>query len=378
MTAVRQRVLLVRLDHMGDVVLTVPPVAHSLRSSYPNLEIHVLTTRVGRSLLAGDPAITQIIAFDPPWSVIPTGTASDSKFSWLIRCGAFLREHGLKGPGNYNWIIYLSFSPWERFLTRFWSRRRLGFFGVYNRLSFKASKHLLTHKLPLDISRHSTDNALDLVNLVLPLAKREHRTRLFATETVRRRGAELLSSISVLGDRLLVVHSGTNRSMKAWPLENYLQVADLLNRAFGVKSVFVGRREEIQYVRQMCAKQRRSEPALLDTTQIEDLMGIALHATLFLSNDGGPMHIAAALGVPTLGVFGPTDENLFGPRGMQSRSVRQPGICGQHHYPWQVASCCRATGKECLREIKVDTVFEAAADMLRDNPVAAAEAQSVA
>lgn len=372
-----QRILLVRLDHMGDVVLTVPPVAHSLRSSYPDLEIHVLTTRVGRSLLAADPAITRILAFDPPWSVIPASGNSVSRFSWFVRCAAFLHEHGFGGPADYDWLVYLSLSPWERILTRYWSRRRVGFSNIYERSTFRASTHLLTHKLPFDVAHHSTDSALDLVNLVLPLAKREDRTRLLATETARRRGAELLKSVSLLGDRLLVVHSGTNRSMKAWPLENYLQVAALLNRAFGVKSVFVGRREEIQYVRQVCGQQRRSEPVLLDTTQIEDLMGIALHATLFLSNDGGPMHIAAALGVPTLAVFGPTDENLFGPRGIRSRSVRQPGICGQHHYPWRVASCCRATGKECLREIKVDTVFEAAA-LVTEDSVAAVESLSVA
>lgn len=372
-----KRVLLIRLDHMGDVALTIPPVAHALKSTYPDLEIHVLTTRIGQSLLAADPAITQILAFDPPWSV-PIAEQPVTKLSWLTRSAAFLREHGLGGPTDYDWLVYLSFSPWERLLTRFWSLHRIGFANVYKGRSFLASNHLLTDKLSFDVSRHSMENALDLVDSVLPLAERETRTRLFATEAVRRRGAQLLKSACILGERLLVVHGATDRSMKAWPLKNYLEVATLLKRAFGLKAVFVGRKEEIQYVRRVCEQQHCSEPVLLETTEIEDLMGIALYATLFLGNDGGPMHIAAALGTPTLGVFGPTDESVFGPRGMRSRSVRQPGICGQHQYPWRLASCCRMTNKECLREMKVDTVFDAAAALLRENSVMKNEVQPLA
>jgi ADP-heptose:LPS heptosyltransferase len=200
----------------------------------------------------------------------------------------------------------------------------------------------------------------------------------FATDIMQRRGRELLDSLLLLRDRLLVVHAGTDGSMKAWPAENYLETATLLNRAFGLKPVFIGRAEEVQYVRQVCAQQNRSEPVLLETTQIDDLMAIALNATLFLANDGGPMHIAAALGVPTLGVFGPTDERVFGPRGLNSRSVREPGICGQQYYPWRIAACCQLTGKECLRNIKVDTVFQAAVSLLREVPAPAYKAQSVA
>jgi lipopolysaccharide heptosyltransferase III len=365
--SIQKRVLLVRLDHMGDVVLTVPPVARSLRSSYPDVEIDVLTTGIGRSLLAADPAITRIFVFDAPWSVVSPGPKSNSKISWLKRCAAFLHEHGLRGPADYDWIVYLSFSPWERFLTRFWSSKRVGFSGVYKRLSFRVSNHLLTHKRSFDVSLHSTDNALNLVAAALTLTKQEKRTHLFASEVVRRRGAELLNSLSLLGERLLIVHSGTNRSMKAWPLANYLEVADRLGHTFGMKSVFVGREEEIRYMREACAELGRAEPILLDTSQIEDLMGIALHASLFLANDGGPLHIAAALGVPTLGVFGPTDERVFGPRGAFSSSVRQPGICGRRYYPWQVPSCCQVTGRECLREVKVSTVFDAAAALLAEN-----------
>jgi len=155
------RVLLVRLDHMGDVVLTVPPVVHSLRATYPDLEIHVLTTRIGRRLLAPDPAITCILEFDPPWSVREEDQARTmSKLAWFLRCSGFLRAHGFRGPADYDWLVFLSSSPWERILTRFWSAQRLGFSNVYSRLAFRASNHLLTHRLPFDASSHSTDNAL--------------------------------------------------------------------------------------------------------------------------------------------------------------------------------------------------------------------------
>lgn len=361
------RLLLVRLDHMGDVVLTVPPVVHSLRASYPEIEVDVLTTRAGRVLLSGDPAINRVLAFDPPWSVTLEDSKSISRSLWSMQCWAFWKMYGLRGPVDYDWVVYLSWSPWERILTRFWSARRLGFSNLYQRFAFRASTQLLTHSAPFDAASHTTDNALELVDAVFPLEKRERCARLVAGENLRRRGHNLLRSVRRDSEQLLIVHGGTDRSMKAWPLRNYLEVATRLESVFGLQSVFVGRPHEIRYVSDECKHRSISPPALLETVEIEDLVSVAIHARLFLSNDGGPMHVAAALGVPTLGVFGPTDERVFGPRGPQSYWVREAGICGRRHYPWHVATCCGPTNRECLRRITPDTVFKAASAVLAGN-----------
>jgi len=116
------KILLVRLDHAGAVVLTVVPVVQQLRSDLPDVRNEVLTMWNGESLLRGDPAIDRIIAWDAPQSVrlppsmrVPgmNGSARVSNFVTLLTARRFACS---------SFILSLSFSPGERLLS--WQHRR--------------------------------------------------------------------------------------------------------------------------------------------------------------------------------------------------------------------------------------------------------------
>lgn len=359
----RMKILLVRLDHMGDVVLTVPPVAASLRAGFPGARIDVLTTTAGEALLRDDPNIDHIVAFDPPWSVPPTGRRSTPKWDYPRRCLRFLVRQP-KAPWRYDFIFYLSFSPWERLLTAWQGARRVGFTGPYRRSVFRWSARLLTDFFPFQTDRHVLDNGINLLEVVLPGVKHPEQTVLALASERREYGRRRLGEAVGVGRFSVLFHAGTHHSMKTWPFLNYLRVAHGLESEFSAATVFVGTPAEIHQQREYCHNAGLPPPTLLETPTVNDLVCVAASADLFIANDGGPMHIASALGVPTLAVFGPTDERIYGPRGARARVVREAGICGREHYPWGAVSCCRDTDRECLRLIRVETVLEAARDML--------------
>lgn len=357
------RVLLVRLDHMGDVALTVPPMVASLRAALPGAWIEVLTTSAGEALLRDDPDIDRIVAFDPPWSVPPPGRRSTPKWDYPRRCLGFLTRQP-RASRRYDFVFYLSFSPWERLLTASRGVRRVGFTGPYQRSAFRWSARLLTDSIPFQTDRHVLDNCLDLLQVVLPEAKRHERTALTLAPERREYGRRRLGDVVGVGCFTVLFHAGTHHSMKTWSFLNYLRVAQAVESEFGATAVFVGTPAEIHQQREYCRDVRLPPPTLLETPTVEDLVCVSASADLFVTNDGGPMHIASALGVPTLAVFGPTDERIYGPRGALARVVREVGICGRKHYPWGAASCCHDTDKECLRLIRIETVLEATTDML--------------
>lgn len=358
------RVLLVRLDHMGDIVLTVPPVAAALREALPNAQLDVLTTSAGEALLRDDPNINDMMVFDAPWSVPPPGRRSTPRGDYLKRCAAFAARSLWQGRSRYDVILFLSFSPVERLLLWWCGRRCAGFNGPYRRRLFKLSARLLDDTVSFRTDRHVLDNSFDLIRSILPGIRTETYTQLTVSEKRRLRGKRLLDAVAGEARPRVVVHAGTDQSMKSWSLDRYLQVAARLEGRFKANVVLIGTELETEFYRREMKNGGPCPVRLLETPDVGDLVSVVANADLFIGNDGGPAHVAAALGIPTLAVFGPTDENVYGPRGVASRVVRQPGICGRRQYPWKVDSCCQVRNKECLSGIRIETVLKAAESML--------------
>jgi heptosyltransferase-2 len=101
------------------------------------------------------------------------------------------------------------------------------------------------------------------------------------------------------------------------------------------------------------------EPPILlaGRTSLEELMGVLAELTLFLTNDSGPMHLAAALGVATVAVFGPTDAAETGPVGVRSRVVREPVDCS----PCLYRDC--PIDHRCMTRVSVDRVLGEATEL---------------
>jgi heptosyltransferase-2 len=218
---------------------------------------------------------------------------------------------------------------------------------------------LLTRRVPpapRPFGRHQSHYYLELlsglgfkaastpdVSLTLPAARNESARRLLALE-----GWD--------GKTPLVgVHPGASGSRaKIWSASRFGEVAGRVAAAMGARAVVLGGEGERDLALETESAMGERPLQLQGKTSLGDLMGVLTQLSLFLSNDSGPMHVAAALGVPTLAVFGPTDPKETGPLGPRARFVREPVECS----PCLYRDC--PIDHRCMERIGVERVYEEA------------------
>jgi heptosyltransferase-2 len=158
---------------------------------------------------------------------------------------------------------------------------------------------------------------------------------------------------------LIGVHPGaTGSSAKRWLPERYAEVADRLAHRYGVQIALMGGPEETALAEEIRSHMTTSPLFLAGETSLDALLGLIDSLTLLITNDSGPMHLASALDIPTVAVFGPTDERETGPVGRDARVVRRDVDCS----PCLLKEC--STDHRCMRQVEVDDVFEKAVGLL--------------
>jgi heptosyltransferase II len=175
-------------------------------------------------------------------------------------------------------------------------------------------------------------------------------------EGTRRRARLLLEREGWDGKTPLVgVHPGASGSRaKIWSASRFGDVAGKLAGTMGARAVILGGVSESALALEAEAALGGAPLRLQGKTSLGELIGVLSHLSLFLSNDSGPMHLAAALGVPTLAVFGPTDPNETGPLGPRAKFVREPVECS----PCLYRDC--PIDHRCMERIGVARVYEEA------------------
>jgi heptosyltransferase-2 len=145
---------------------------------------------------------------------------------------------------------------------------------------------------------------------------------------------------------------------KRWIPERYAAVGDLLARRTGARIAILGGAAERGIAESIAAGMRAPARNLCGQTGLPELAGVLSRMAVVVTNDSGPMHVAAALGVPVVAVFGPTDERETGPVGDGHRIVREPVYCA----PCKLREC--PIDHRCMTRIPADRVAAAAEDAL--------------
>jgi heptosyltransferase-2 len=145
---------------------------------------------------------------------------------------------------------------------------------------------------------------------------------------------------------------------KRWPPERFAAAADLVARRAGAKVAIVGGPAERPLGEAIAARLRAPARLLSGETTLGGLVGVLRRLRLLLTNDSGPMHLAAALGTPLVAVFGPTDWTETAPLGGRSVLVREEVECS----PCLLREC--PIDHRCMTRVGVDRVVEAALPLL--------------
>jgi len=206
-------------------------------------------------------------------------------------------------------------------------------------------------------SRHLVD---DWVNLVEPDASAGAE----CTWAIGERGTTGLDELRrqhQISERFVVLGVSANYGVtKEWPAERFVAVARAL-REDGLQPVLAGSNAARERERAASAAQQSGGIDVAGQTDLPTFAALLRAAALFVGNDSGPMHLAAAVGTPTVGIFGSTSPVWTAPRGPRIRVVGPAGVdctpCFQKTCPYD---------RECLTGIHTDAVLEAARELLRE------------
>jgi heptosyltransferase-2/heptosyltransferase-3 len=337
----------VRLDHLGDVLMSTPALA-ALRRAHPGAKIAVLAAPWGRAALDGNPDVDVVIEAPAPWYDPRRGDLPGP--GDVLSVAASLRRHA------YDWALDLRGDP--RVVAAYLlpaARRRFGFSGL-------GGERLLTDAIPYERRRSILDLALDLAAAAgAPAASRRP---VFRVEDGDREEAGALiagGSRGRDGDGLAVIAPGSNRAAARWPAGRFAAVGDGLEAA-GLRVVLAGREADAPVTSEVAASMAHRPTDLTGRTRLSTLAAVLERAELLLANDSGSSHLAAAVDCPTVAVFGPTDPELPFPYddGRRYVSVSAPI---DHPRPCFDLACASDHGFDA---IQAGRVLEACLAVLRE------------
>ena len=300
-------ILVVRLGALGDVVHTVPAVA-ALRRAFPAAEIHWLVDAKHRAIVDLVTVADRTIPLDAPtlaaWSSVVRSlrvTAYDLAidFQGLLKSAVLARASGA--------ARVVGFSLWhlrEKTARPFYSNVREAEGG-----------HVVYKNLRL-LGAIGVDGA-ERQPVEFPLAQVESP----ALNTIRER----------LGNaRFALVNPGAAWPNKRWPPERFGEAAGFLRGACGVTPVVLWGPGEEPLAKSV-VDASSGAAIVAPATTIADLVALSRAASLVLSGDTGPLHIATAVGTPTVSIFGPTDPDRNGPIAAPDTAVSRYDSCGCHY-----------------------------------------------
>jgi heptosyltransferase-1 len=334
-----ERVCLIKPSSLGDVVHALP-VLSALRTRWPSARIAWVVNRGLRGLLDGHPELDEVIAFDRAQaSFRPGGILITGRFLVDLRRRRFDVTIDLQGLLRSGIMTAATGAPIR--------------IGLAN--AREGAARFYTHGVPAsEPPGHAVDR---LLRVAEALGADVARPRFVVALTDADRLWARAELAHVPRPRL-VLNLGARWPTKRWPPAHFAEVARRAADRMGAGLVVVGAPEDRPLVEVLCTHLK--PPAVLDLcgrTTLPQLAAVAVEADAVLSNDTGPLHLAAAAGARVVGVYTCTSPRLTGPYGPRAVAV-QTGV-------WCASSCVKACDRlECMAELTPDRVWPAVAAQL--------------
>lgn len=328
------RILIVRLGSLGDLVHTLPAVA-AIRRAHPSARIDWLVDAVHRGFLELVPVLSSIV-------VLRDRTAR----AWL-EARQTLRARDYDVALDFQGLLK------SAALARLSGARRVvGFDRAALREGVAAP--LYKERVTVDDGQHVIRKNLQLASAVGAVGDRLD----FPIEPVET--AIVTAFLASQPAPFAILNPGAAWPNKRWPPDRLGAVAARLQAQHGLSSVVLwgpGERAAAESVVAHSAGSARLAPE----TGLKDLLALARPAHLMVSGDTGPTHLAGALGVPIVALFGPTNPARNGPWNADDISIARYESCDCHYE----RTCRRDETTWCLGTISVDEVLRAASDRLQ-------------
>ena len=347
---------MVRLSAIGDVVNTLPALT-ALRQRLPHAHIGWLVEDSARAAVEGHACVDAVIVYERKRI---TRALRAGRFTEAARTLAILRRRLRRERFDISLDFHGNLKSAALGLSA-GCPTRIG----YDRHNCREGNHLFTNvHVPLEKRRiHRVEKHLTLLRALGVDRPTPAPAFGFPVPSQARRWADaILRELSNPGAPTVLLHPGTSPAgaFKRWPVEGYARLAEGLVRAAGAR-ILVTHGAEERALAEAVARRSAVSVALPATRSLGELAALIERASLFVSADTGPMHIAAALQVPVVALFGPKDPVIYGPYGTKSLVI-EAGV------PCQPCGGRRCEDPRCMRSIDAQKVLEAALDLLDGRP----------
>jgi heptosyltransferase-3 len=336
------RILLVRTDRLGDVVLTLPMLP-PLRSYYPDAHIALLLNRYTGEIVKGNPYVNELLWYDEPGHPVP-----------------FLAMLHLIRSRHFDAAIVVHPTPRLACLV-FLARIPLRIGSGYRFYSFLFNRRVYEHRK--DAKRHEVEYNLRLLKeLECPTQGRPefHIDIGPEDQLVAEKLIDPLNWSS--GEELVILHPGSGGSAREWPSENFAALASKLMTERTVKVLITGVKGDEEKGQKILDATGNSSLSLVGMLGLKELAALVRRSSLLVSNSTGPIHIAAAVGTPVVGLYPqitPMSAARWGPY-TEKKRVLTP------NKPIDCSECDPRRGDPCacMASITVEEVYNAATELL--------------
>ncbi len=321
-----KKILIIKPSSLGDIFHSLP-FLNVINTHFPQAEIHWLIASAFKDLLEGHPMIHKLwIIRKDDWKRVKCLNKTIRELKGLfkdLKKERFDLVIDLQGLLRSGLLTFVTGSP-----------IKIGFNEAR-----EGSRLFYSHRVDTGKELHAVDRYLEIAKFLgcdisdirfpLPLFKKE-------------------SSISLSHlDSYAVLVPGARWTTKRWPSDNFGKLSAILP----IKTVVIGSKSDINVAKRIVELSNGNAISLAGKTNLKELIEVIRDARFVVSNDSGPMHIAAALSVPVFALFGPTDPIRTGPYGNGHTVIREEFPC---------APCFkkRCNDVKCMKELSVERVYE--------------------
>lgn len=330
------KILLIRLSSLGDIVLTTPAI-RAVRANFPNAYIAMLVAKQSADILRENPHLNEIITFDR--------LAKDKDTGEIWRVVRLLRER------KFTLAIDLQ--------RKFRTEILMYFSGATERVG---KGMLCTVRVSEQGNKHATEHYFDILHAV-GIPAEDQKLELFLAESERRDAVQRLKAAGSVAGKLKVgLFPGAGWKLREWMPERFAAIGDRLVEHFNADVLIFGGQQESELVQKVANLMEMPAIPFAGNLQMRQLAACIEQCDLFLTNDTGPMHIAAGVGTRTVSLFGPGNHIRFQPLGVEHQIIRHDVPC---------SPCKQFTDKckdnICMKGIGVDEVWHSISRALQEN-----------
>jgi len=329
------RIVVKAVNWLGDLVMSEPAL-HAIRETFPDAHLAVLVRRELASFFDGALWVDEVIRYRLRGGV--AGLSDQFSIVRRIRAGRF--DLAMVFPNSFQSALWMALAgvPWR---AGYQADHR-GFMLTHKAVprADVERAHQAHHWLMMVAETIGAKGTAEAYHLDVNLKSREKMRAWLADRRIRpERPLIALAPVAAYGPA------------KEWPIERYAALADIVAERHGAECVLVGGPDDLPQCERIAAQCKRGAIVAAGETTVGELIALLSLCQGFAGNDSGGMHLAGALGLPTVAIFGSTNPARTGPMGPQCHIIYRGLECSPC-----LARTCRFGHYNCLRDIAAEEV----------------------